>query len=111
MLREWSADMFRSRNLKKSNWLQLQHQGKGMGEYYRNKDFKLMGQVENETLGSARKKSPWNTFNNFMDRWSSKLEKQSQEGGISGIFASSCRMLSMQSMNMMPAFHIPYVTK
>ena len=72
-----------------------------------------MGEVENETLGSARKKIAMeNTFNNFMERWSSKLEKQSQKGGIEGVFASvMLGMLSMQSMNMMPAFSIPYVTK
>ena len=72
-----------------------------------------MGEVENETLGSARKKIAMeNTFNNFMDRWSSRLEKQSQQGGIEGVFASvMLGMLSMQSMNMMPAFNIPYVTK
>lgn len=114
MLREWSKDMFRlSSNLKKIELATNTAQLKGLGTYYRNKDYKLMGEVENETLGSARKKIAMeNTFNNFMDRWSSKLEKQSQQGGIEGVFASvMLGMLSMQSMNMMPAFSIPYVTK
>lgn len=112
MLREWSADMFRlSRKLQKIELATTTAQLKGMGEYYRNKDFKLMGQIENETLGSARKKIAMeNTFNNFMDKWSSKLEKQSQEDGISGIFASvMLGMLSLQSMNMMPSIGMPNI--